>query len=32
LHEGHLPTHLVDSCPQLLQKKAVFVLLIYLMC
>jgi hypothetical protein len=28
LHEGHLPTHFVLSWPQLLQKKAVFVLLI----
>jgi hypothetical protein len=27
-HEGHLPTHFALSCPQLLQKKAVLVLLI----
>src|SRR5665213_1479041 len=28
LHDGHLPTHFVLSCPQLLQKNAVFLLLI----
>jgi hypothetical protein len=26
-HEGHLPNHFVLSYPQLLQKKAVLVLL-----
>jgi hypothetical protein len=28
LHAGHFPNHLALSCPQLLQKKAVFILLI----
>ena len=27
-HDGHLPNHFALSCPQLLQKNAVFVLLI----
>jgi len=29
LQEGHLPAHLVDSYPQLLQKKADLDLLMY---
>jgi hypothetical protein len=28
-HDEHFPTHLADSVPQLVQKKAVFTFAIY---